>query len=351
MNSLLTFVSRRRGTHGSLHWTDWVSYAYLCLGTIAMLWPVAWLVLSSFKSEGQLQDFPASVMPYSQVKVDVAGMQDQLPLFNVKTTDGTVTQMVQIRRVGITAEMAFPNEPGRTIEVNIDQRQPVTETKFAWGNYRDLFHSSDFVGYAWNSIFITAMSTIIVLFVNSLAAFALSKYEFRGRSTAYVLSIATLMIPPTIVLVPLFLVVNQLGLLNTPWGIILPGAATPAGVFLLRQYMLTIPDDLLDAARLDAASEWKIYWRIVLPLAAPALAVLAVFAIVWRWNDFLWPLIVLTRDDQFTLQLALNSYQGEPQMQWSSILAMTVLTLLPIACVFTFLQRYIQTGIAETGIR
>lgn len=349
MSSVFTFLRRTRG-QGRLHWTDWASYIYLVLGTLLMLWPVAWLVLSSFKSESQLQDFPASVLPYSQVKVDVAGLPDQLPLFRVMTPEGP-KEMVQIRRVGITAQMAFPNEPGRTIDVNIDQRVPVTETQFAWGNYGDLFRNSDFVRYSWNSIFITAASTIIVLFVNSMAAFALSKFEFRGRATAYVLSIATLMIPPTIVLVPLFLVVNQLGLLNTPWGVILPGAATPAGVFLLRQYMLTIPDDLLDAARLDAASEWKIYWRIILPLAAPALAVLAVFAIVWRWNDFLWPLIVLTRNDQFTLQLALNSYQGEAQMQWSSILAMTVLTLLPIACVFAFLQRYIQSGIAETGIR
>ena len=130
-----------------------------------------------------------------------------------------------------------------------------------------------------------------------------------------------------------------------------PGAATPTGVFLLRQYMLTIPDELIDAARMDNASEWKIYWRIILPLSAPALAVLAIFAIMWRWNDFLWPLIVLTRNEQFTLQLALNSFQGELSTQWNNLLAMTVLTLLPITCVFAFLQRYITTGIASTGIK
>jgi alpha-1,4-digalacturonate transport system permease protein len=115
--------------------------------------------------------------------------------------------------------------------------------------------------------------------------------------------------------------------------------------------MLTIPDELVDAARMDHASEWRIYWRIILPLAAPALAVLAIFAVMWRWNDFLWPLVVLSRNEQFTLQLALNSFQGEMSTQWNSLLAMTVLTLLPITCVFAFLQRYITTGIAGTGIK
>jgi alpha-1,4-digalacturonate transport system permease protein len=157
------------------------------------------------------------------------------------------------------------------------------------------------------------------------------------------------MIPQTVVLVPLFLITSQLGMINSLWGVIIPGAATPTGVFLLRQYMLTIPDEILDAARMDKASEWKIYWRIILPLSAPALAVLAILAIMWRWNDFLWPLIVLTRNDNFTLQLALNSFQGEMTTEWSNLLAMTVLTLAPIALVFMFLQKYIATGIASTG--
>jgi alpha-1,4-digalacturonate transport system permease protein len=193
------------------------------------------------------------------------------------------------------------------------------------------------------------MSTAIMLLVNSMAAFALSKYHFRGRTTVLLLVISTLMIPQTVVLVPLFLIVTELGMFNSLWGVIIPGAATPTGVFLLRQYMLTIPDEILDAARMDKASEWKIFWRIILPLSAPAIAVLAILAIMWRWNDFLWPLIVLTQSENFTLQIALFSFQGELQTDWSSLLAMTVLVLLPIACVFMFLQRYIATGIASTG--
>jgi alpha-1,4-digalacturonate transport system permease protein len=179
----------------------------------------------------------------------------------------------------------------------------------------------------------------------------LAKYRFRGRTSVFILIIATLMIPPTITLVPLFLVVSQLGLINSHWGVIWPAIATPTGVFLLRQYMLTIPDDLLDAARMDHASEWRVYWKIVLPLSAPALAVLVIFSVMWRWNDFLWPLIVLNRSETFTLQLALNSFQGELQTSWSSLLAMTMLTLLPITVVFAFLQKYITQGIAQSGVK
>jgi alpha-1,4-digalacturonate transport system permease protein len=347
----LAFLGRTRGRR-QLHWTDRLSYAYLVFGVLLMFGPVLWLAMSSFKTEAQLQEFPPSFLPYGQKTVVLPGRDGPLPLYRTLLPDGTYRDMAQLRRVGIMAQMIDPADPGaEPTRVNIRDREPARELGVAWSNYGDLFSRFSFLRYLWNSVFITAMATVIMLIVNSMAAFALAKYDFRGRGTALIVIIATLMVPQTIVLVPAFLVVSQLGLLNTPWGVILPGAATPTGVFLLRQYMLTIPDELLDAARMDNASEWRIYWRIVLPLAAPALAVLAIFAIMWRWNDFLWPLIVLTRSEQFTLQLALNSFQGELNTQWNNLLAMTVLTLLPITCAFAFLQRYITAGIAGTGIK
>jgi alpha-1,4-digalacturonate transport system permease protein len=184
-----------------------------------------------------------------------------------------------------------------------------------------------------------------------MAAFGLSKYQFQGRNAIFIIIISTLMIPLSVILIPVFLVISQVGWSNNLLGVIVPAAATPTGVFLLRQYMLTIPDELLDSARIDGASEWRIYWQIVLPLAGPALAVLAIFSVMWRWNDFLWPLIVLSRNDLFTLQVGLNSFQGEFNTQWDLVLAMTVLTLLPVTVAFAFLQRYITTGIATTGMK
>ena len=211
--------------------------------------------------------------------------------------------------------------------------------------------SFNFGRYLWNSVVVTVVATFLTLLVNSMAAFALSKYKFRGRQTIFMVMISTLMVPLSVVLVPVFLVITNVGWNNNLLGVIVPAAATPTGVFLLRQYMLTIPDELIDAARIDGASEWRIYSQVIIPLAKPALAVLTIFSVMWRWNDFLWPLIVLSRSEYFTLQVGLASFQGELNVQWNLILAMTVLTLLPITVVFGFLQKYITTGIATTGLK
>ena len=346
----LCFLWLTRGRQ-KLHWTDVLSYAYLVAGLFVMFAPVLWLVVSSFKTESAISQFPPTFLPYSQKTVAVAGHDKPLPLFKVAGEGAQVRELAQVSRIGIMATMVDPAKPSDTVQVNIRERVPVNELKLATSNYTDLFGKFTSGAYMWNSVFITVVATLLTLLFNSMAAFALSKYQFKGQKAVFLLIIATLMIPATIILVPVFLVINSVGLLNSLWGVILPPVATPTGVFLLRQYMLTIPDELIEAARMDHASEWRIYWRIVLPLSAPALAVLAIFSVMWRWNDFLLPLIVLSKSEFFTLQLALNSFQGELNTQWHYLLAMTVITLLPVTLVFAFLQRYITTGIASAGVK
>ena len=348
--NLFNVLLKTRGQK-RLHWTDVLSYLYLLVGLITLFGPVLWLVLSSFKTEAAMGQYPPTFLPYSQKSVTVVGQAKPLPLFWVQQEGQSPRALAQVSRMGIMATMVDPAHPEVTVQVPIQQRTPITELAFAWGNYTDLFQKFTFGRYLWNSVFITVVATLLTLLFNSMAAFALSKYQFKGRKAVFLLIISTLMIPPTIILVPVFLVINGVGLLNSLWGVILPAVATPTGVFLLRQYMLTIPDELLEAARMDHASEWRIYWRIVLPLSAPALAVLAIFSVMWRWNDFLLPLIVLSRNEFFTLQLALNAFQGELNTQWHYLLAMTVITLLPITLVFAFLQRHITTGIASAGVK
>ena len=348
--SFIRFLTRPQNTR-ALGWTDYVSYAYLLTGLFTMFAPVLWLLASSFKTESAIGQFPPTLLPYSQKMVQVKSYDKPLPLFVITNELGDTKTMAQVSRIGIIATMVDPDRPEETLQVNIKQRTPVTEITIAVENYSDIFKKFTFGKYLWNSVFITVIATLLTLLINSMAAFALSKYKFTGQKLVFFLIIATLMIPPTIILVPVFLVINSVGLLNSLWGVILPAVATPTGVFLLRQYMLTIPDELLEAARMDHASEWRIYWRIILPLSAPALAVLAIFSVMWRWNDFLLPLIVLSKSEFFTLQLALNSFQGELHTQWHYLLAMTVITLLPITLVFAFLQRFITTGIASAGIK
>lgn len=335
------------------HWTDVVTFGWLFAGLILMFGPAIWLVLSSFKTPAALAEFPPTVLPYvnESARVEHNGQPKDMALYTVTFEDGSTKTLAELRRIGIVAQMLDPENPDEVIKVNIDQREPVRSIGFATENYVQPFLALDFTRYLWNSVFVTGIATIITLITNSMAAFALSKYDFRGRNAVMLVIVATLMIPLSVNLVPLYSVISSLGLLDTLWGVILPTVATPTGVFMLRQYMLTIPDELLEAARMDNASEWQIYWRIVLPLSAPALAVLAIFSVVWRWNDFLWPLIVLSRQELYTLQVGLNSYAGELNVQWHYILAMTVATMIPVVIVFVFLQRFITAGIAGTGIK
>ena len=342
------FAARRGRTRWD--WTDWAAHAYLVLGVLVMFGPVAWLGMSSLKSETGIQAFPPTFLPYEQATQEVEG-RGRLRLFRVTAGPLTGHELGELRRMGLQSQLIDPASPDAIIRVGINDRVPVMRLRAAWENFSGLFSQFPFARYLWNSVFITTVATVLTLLVNSMAAFGLSKYRFAGREPVFLLMLATLMIPPTIVLVPNYLIASQLGLTNSPWGVIWPAVATPTGVFLLRQYMLTLPDELIEAARMDNASEWRIYWRIVLPLSAPALAVLAIFSVMWRWNEFLWPMVVLSRSESFTLPLALNAFQGELTTQWNYLLAMTVVTLLPVTAIFLVLQRHITQGIASAGVK
>lgn len=347
---LLGYLAMKHGKR-RMEWTDWVTYSYLFTGVIVMFGPVLWLVLSSFKTESQLLEYPPTFLPYSQMETHVEGYDHPLPLV-VLADEGTLGKQYALRaRVGLEAQLVDPMMPMEVIRAPAKDLVAVKEFSLATENYIELFERFQFASFLRNSLFITVVATALTLLFSSMAAFALSKYNFRGNKLVLALIVGTLMIPHSVVLVPLFVITKNLGLFNSLWGVILPAVSSPTGVFLLRQYMLTIPDEVLDAARMDKASEWKIFWRIILPLSAPALAVLGILSVMWRWNEFLWPLIVLADADKYTLQLALNSFQGEHDTQWSNLLAMTVLTLLPVATVFVFLQKYITTGTAAAAVK
>lgn len=262
---------------------------YAMLIVIGLLWifPVLWVVISSFKTNNDLYSFPPKFWP-----------------------------------------------------------QPITFEHFteAWGK-------GNFGLYFKNSVVVTISSTILLLFINSMAGFALAKYAFRGSSMILIGFISTLMIPLEVIMIPIFKVLSFLGLYNNLLAIIIPPAATPTGVFLMRQYLLTVPEELLEAARMDGASEWKIYWRLILPIAKPMLAVLAIFSFMWRWDDFLWPLIAISDPSKYTIQLALSNFIGEFNVDWGSLLAMSVITMIPVLAVFLAFQRYFVNGMITSGMK
>jgi multiple sugar transport system permease protein len=202
-----------------------------------------------------------------------------------------------------------------------------------------------------NSAFLAVSITALSLLFNSMAGYAFARLRFKGRDRLFAALIAALAIPVQISMLPLFLLMKWLGLVNTYWGVVIPGLASILGIFLIRQFMLSIPQDLLDAARIDGASEWKIYWSIVLPLARPALVTLAIFTFMNMWNDFMWPLIILTDNDKYTLPVAIANLVGEHVMDVELMMASSVLTVTPVLLLFLVLQRYYIAGLMAGGVK
>ncbi|ALG14971.1 sugar ABC transporter permease [Kibdelosporangium phytohabitans] len=222
---------------------------------------------------------------------------------------------------------------------------------FALDNYTEALSRFDFGVYLTNSTIVTVSATVLTLAINTMAAYALAKYNFRGRNVLFLVTLGTIMIPLQIILIPLHQVVADTGMTNSLLGMIIPPAATPTGVFLLRQYMLTIPDDLIEAARIDGAGELRIFLRLILPLCRPALAVVTIFSVIWRWNDFLWPLVIAQSQSLYTLPVALAQFNSEEVVPFNYILAMSVVSMIPVIIVFLFTQRHIVKGISQTGLK
>lgn len=219
-------------------------------------------------------------------------------------------------------------------------------------NYFEVITRIDFFAYLRNSITVSVTVTIGALFTSSLAGYIFAKFDFRGRDTIFFLIVATMMVPFQVMLIPLFLIVRTIGLYDSLWALIIPGLVTAWGIFLMRQSMKSIPSEMLDAARIDGASEMAIFLRIVLPVSKPALAALGVFIFMHYWNDFLWPLIVIEDAPKRTLPLGLALFsEGFGIARWNIVMAATVMTVLPILIVFAAAQRNFIEGITLGSVK
>ena len=218
-------------------------------------------------------------------------------------------------------------------------------------HYRDLFGRLALGRYALNSALVAVVTTIGALAINASAGYAFAKLRFRGRDATFRALAAGLAIPVQVAMLPLFLLVKSLGLVNNYGGVIIPGLSSIFGIFLVRQYALAIPDDLLDAARIDGAGEFRVFRSIVLPTIQPVLATLALWTFLATWNDFMWPLIVLSDDRKYTLPVALAGLVGEHAQDVELMMAGAVITVLPVLILFLMLQRYYVEGVTEGSVK
>ncbi len=286
-----TTVPDTAGSDGegvSSSWSRWLITGLLVVGMVAMAGPFVWMVLSSFKTQAEI----TAVVP-----------------------------------------TLLPEDP--TLD-----------------NYVDLFRRLDFFQYFWNSTLIAGLVTIGNIIFTAAAGYALAKIDFAGRKVIFGIVLATLMVPSSVTLVPLYILMSKMALLNTYAGVILPLVAGPFGVFLMRQFMGQLPDELIEAAHVDGASHYRIFWRIALPLSAGPAAVLGIFTFLGTWNAFLWPLIVLTDQDKYTLPIALAlAAIGENSTDYGLLMAGSVAIVTPVVIVFLLFQRRFTESIAMTGIK
>ena len=220
-----------------------------------------------------------------------------------------------------------------------------------WRSYVLAWQAQDFTRYFLNSGFVAVAITLSNLLLCSLAGYSLTKFHFRGRGLMFILILSTMMLPLEVTMVPLFLIIKQLDWANSYQGLIVPFLVDGFGVFLMRQYMLSIPKDLIDSARIDGASELRIFWMIVMPLCKPALVALAVFTFREAWDMYIWPLIIITRDSLRTLPLGISLFMSSYGTSWDQLMAIAVLGTLPMILLFFFLQRAFIQGIAATGLK
>lgn len=264
-------------------------YALLCLGALVMLLPFVWMLLSSSMSSQEIISRPLTWFP-SAIRVE---------------------------------------------------------------NYQNLSKAIPLGRMYINSLVVTTCITLGVLLTSALAGYGFAKFDFPGRNVLFVLVLATMMIPFFVVMIPIFYLISKLGWINSYPGLIVPNIVTAFGIFLLRQYMLSLPDEVLDAARVDGASEWEIFWRIALPLSTPAIGALGILSFVYQWNNFLWPLIVARSSDMWTVPVGLNSlrvYASSAEVI-NLQMAGAALAIIPVMIVFLALQRYFVQGIALSGLK
>lgn len=264
-----------------------LTYLLLIVFTAIYLVPIIWMTLSSFKPDSELFRYPPSLFP----------------------------------------------------------------SRFSLENYLDAWSRGDFGLYFKNTTIVAVSATILTVVINTMAGYAFAKYKFRGSTGLFMMFLATLMLPLEVLMIPIFQVVRTFGLYNNFLGLIIPSAATPAGVFLVRQYFLTIPNELMESARIDGASETKIFLRLMIPLARPVMSVLAIFAFLWRWNDYMWPLVVIRDTQKYTVQLALANFSGQYAVDWGSLLAMSVLTMIPVLIIFLIFQKQFMKGMVAGAVK
>lgn len=338
------------------------SHALINFVGLFFLVPFLWMLVTAFKSNEDVFHTPPRWLPYDNVFVEVQG--EPYPLYNVQTEDG-VKQLAAIKIIEGVGSFVDPANPDQVMQFEMQQgavriAEPIMHISFRWKNFPDAMErgsrpgvGASFWVYFKNSLVIAFFAIIGTLLSNTPVAYAFARIKFRGSNILFILVLATMMLPFQVTMIPIYLLFNDfLGWGNTFLPLIIPTFfANAYDVFLLRQFFRTIPEEMCDAARVDGASEWQIFTRLVIPLSIPVLATVTVFTFLWSWNDFTGPLLFLTSPSKYTMALGLQDFQSQRTMIWNQLMAAATVFTVPIVIAFFFAQKTFIQGIKLTGLK
>lgn len=332
-------------------WQTTLTQAMLVLFSAIFILPFLWLVLSSVKTDAQIFRTPPEWVPLQPVAVEVAG--ERLPVY--RDQDGARYALVARDREAarVTVRPIGPHgDVGEVTEREAYGLEPERRFGLEWSNYPNGLAFIKFGRQLTNTLIICIASAIGAVLSCSLVAYGLTRIPWRGRNALFYIILATMMIPPQVTMVPLFVVWAKLGLVNSYWPLIVPSFLAPGFfVFLLRQFFLGIPQDLTDAARIEGCSEFGIYRRVIVPLSKPALATVGLFAFLGAWNDYLGPLIYLSDERMYTLSLGIASFSSQYGSYPGMLMAVSTVMTVPIIVLFFLTQRTFIQGITLTGLK
>jgi multiple sugar transport system permease protein len=347
-----------------------VAYGALILVGVTMLVPFAWMVSTSLKAPAYAVEFPPRWIPSEPQTVDIDGKTCTVAAVGGASSPRSALRVAILRYSPEGAHVRVlspPSRAGQELVVPEDQLQTVRIVRLHWENYgeawraqgvrvRDAFfglvrQADGFLVFYTNSIFVTICITLGTVFTSSLAAFAFSRLRFPGREAIFVGYLATLMVPAIVIMLPVYALLSNLRLTNSYAALIFPPMFSAYGTFLLRQFFMTIPRELEEAAIIDGASPFAVYRHIILPLSKPALATLTTFVFLHSWNDFLWPLMVVDRLALKTLPIGLAHFQDSYTTEYHLLMAASVIVMIPVLIVFLIGQRYFVRGIALSGMK
>lgn len=330
----------------------------LLTGSAVFLVPFIWLVTTSVKEEDQMSKYPPVWIPTQQVKAVVEGKQCGLSTVTIAGKTLKVAETAEFedgtKRVRVLPGQA---DAGKTFVVPLSKLEKIREFAPKWKNYSDALEflpkeTHKGLLYVWNTVYITMLSILGTILSSSLVAYSFARLKWPGRDQLFVVLLATMMLPGAVTMIPVFLIFRSLGWIDTLRPLWIPSFFGGAfSVFLLRQFFMTIPNDLEDAAKIDGCSYFGIYWRIMLPLIKPALAALTIMTFMGSWNNFMGPLIYINSPEKMTLAYGLQLFQGAHSAEYGLLMAASTLVMLPVLVTFFFTQRYFIQGITLTGIK